>query len=81
MLNLVEYRDEILAIAMEHAQTWDVARDMFVANVEKGKPIEGQPWYKGADEVDYEALKLEWNAMSLDEQAKANVDFIKAVSK
>jgi len=73
MLNI--YKKQILAIAKEHGVTEDVARDMFIANVEKGAPIMGLPWYDGADGFNYESVRKEWLFMSVDERAKACVNY------
>lgn len=58
---------EIYSIAKANNADIGVARDMFVANLNKGQPIEGQDWYAGAD-ADFEILGAEWNALSAEEQ-------------
>ena len=67
-MKLITYKEEIRAISRENNVSWDVARDMFLANVRNaGK--EGAPHYAGADEVDYKALQTEIPAMGTQEYA------------
>ena len=69
MLN--QYKKEIIEIARANDVSEDVARDMFVANLEKGEEIEGLPWYGGADDFDYGEAHVEWLALSTGERAQA----------
>ena len=57
-MKLITYKDEIRAISRANNVSWDVARDMFLANI-RNAGIEGAPHYTGADEVDYMALQTE----------------------
>lgn len=57
-MKLITYKDEIRAISRANNVSWDVARDMFLANV-RNAGIEGAPHYTGADEVDYMAIQTE----------------------
>ena len=54
-MNLMDYKEEIIAIARENDVAWDVARDMFLANI-RNVGDDSLPYYEGAD-VDYFALK------------------------
>lgn len=74
MIDLKNYKKEIIDIAVENNMPWDVGADMFVANI-KNAGHEDLPYYAGAEEVDYLALQPEWNAMSLEQQANAKNDF------
>lgn len=58
MLNLIDYKQEIVAIAKANDAAWDVARDMFLANV-RNAGQDTLPYYEGADGVDWEALHQE----------------------
>lgn len=55
MLNLIDYKNEIVAIAKANDAAWDVARDMFLANV-RNAGQDTLPYYEGADGVDWEGL-------------------------
>ena len=55
MLNLMNYKNEIVAIAKANDAAWDVARDMFLANV-RNAGQDTLPYYEGADGVDWEGL-------------------------
>ena len=57
-MKLITYKDEIRAISRANNVSWDVARDMFLANV-RNAGSEGAPHYTGADEVDYMAIQIE----------------------
>ena len=58
MFNLCDYRFEIISIARVNDVAWDVARDMFLANVRNaGSGM--YPQYAGADEVNYKELASE----------------------
>ena len=55
-MKLIDYKKEIIAIARAQNVAWDVARDMFLANIRNaGHP--DLPHYSGADEVPYKALQ------------------------
>lgn len=69
MLN--QYKKEIIEIAKANDVTEDVARDMFVANLEKGKEIKDMPWYRGAEDFDYSGTSAVWLALSAAERAQA----------
>ena len=67
-MKLTDYREAILRLAEANEVTEDVARDMFVANMEAA--ADGQaPRYAGAEDCDYAALGRDWAAM--DDGAKA----------
>lgn len=55
-MKLITYKEEIRAISRENNVGWDVARDMFLANI-RNVDIEGAPHYAGAGMVDYKALQ------------------------
>lgn len=67
-MKLITYREEIRAISRENNVGWDVARDMFLANI-RNVDIEGAPHYAGADQVDYKALQAEIPALGTQEYA------------
>lgn len=71
MFNFHDYDKEIIAIGRENDVDLGVAQDMFVANMNKGGPIAGQPWYGGSDELDYRILHAKWTALTLTEQTEA----------
>lgn len=73
MLN--QYKKEIIAIARANNVTEDVARDMFIANMEKGKLIEGLPWYNGAEDFDYNEAHVEWLALTVEERARITREY------
>lgn len=58
MMKLINYKEEIRAISRANDVSWDVARDMFLANV-RNAGVDGAPYYPGADQVDYKALQAE----------------------
>lgn len=57
-MKLINYKNEIRAIARANDVDIGVARDMFLANV-RNAGNKGLPYYAGADAVDYVALKAE----------------------
>jgi hypothetical protein len=61
-MKLITYKEEIRAISRENNVGWDVARDMFLANI-RNAGVEGAPHYAGADQVDYKALQAEIPAL------------------
>lgn len=67
---LKDFRTSILAIAAKNKVEENIARDMFIANVEKGGKIKGQYWYKGADKLDYAKLKIEWDMLTKAQKAE-----------
>lgn len=73
-MELKKYVNEIVDIAKTNDMPWDVGKDMFIANIQNAGE-EGLPYYPGADEVDYAALKPEWEALSLEERADAKNAF------
>ena len=68
MLNLMDYKNEIIAIAKANDVAWDVARDMFLANIRNAGGVE-LPSYPGAEEVDYLALKADCPEQGTEEYA------------
>ena len=69
MLNLMDYREEIIAIAKANDVSWADARDMFLANI-KNAGEDALPYYEGAEEVDYLALKAHLPQQGTEEYAK-----------
>lgn len=69
MLNLMDYREEIIAIAKANDVSWADARDMFLANI-KNAGEDALPYYEGAEEVDYLALKEELPQQGTEEYAE-----------
>ena len=67
-MKLITYKEEIRAISRENNVGWDVARDMFLANI-RNAGVEGDPHYAGADQVDYKALQAEIPALGTQEYA------------
>lgn len=74
MLNLIDYKKEIVAIAKANDAAWDVARDMFLANI-KNAVENALPYYEGAEEVDYLALKEELPQQGTEEYAEMCREF------
>ena len=78
MLNLMDYREEIIAIAKANDVSWADARDMFLANV-RNAGQDTLPYYEGADGVDWEALHQECPDIGTQEYAdmcnQFNADF------
>ena len=73
-MDLMEYKEEIIAIARANDVSWDVGRDMFLANI-KNAGEDALPYYEGAEEVDYLALKEELPEMGTPEYAELCEDF------
>ena len=69
MLNLMDYREEIIAIAKANDVSWADARDMFLANI-KNAGEDALPYYEGAEEVDYLALKADCPEQGTEEYAE-----------
>ena len=55
MLNLMNYKDEIVAMAKVNDVSWADARDMFLANIRNAGDA-SLPHYPGADGVDWAGL-------------------------
>ena len=55
--------------------SWDIGLDMFVANIQN-HGVENAPYYAGAGEFDYGAIRGEWMALSLEEKGDAKIAFI-----
>ena len=68
-MKLKNYIWEIYSIARENNAQTDVARDMFIANLNQKTER-----YKGAT-VDYEALGEDWKSMTKAEQHHEKVEF------
>lgn len=77
MLNLMDYKKEIVAIAKANDAAWDVARDMFLANV-RNAGQDTLPYYEGADGVDWEALHAECPDIGTQEYADMCREFNRA---
>ena len=74
MLNLMDYREEIIAIAKANDVSWADARDMFLANI-KNAGENALPYYEGAEEVDYRALQADCPEQGTKEYAAMCNDF------
>ena len=74
MLNLMDYREEIIAIAKANDVSWADARDMFLANI-KNAGEDALPYYEGAEEVDYLALQADCPEQGTKEYAAMCNDF------
>ena len=74
MLNLMDYREEIIAIAKANDVSWADARDMLLANI-KNAGEDALPYYEGAEEVDYLALKADCPEQGTEEYAAMCNDF------
>ena len=68
-MKLKTYAWEIYRIAKENNAQTDVARDMFIANLNQKTDR-----YKGAN-LDYAALGEQWQAMTVQEQHHEKVEF------
>ena len=71
MLNLKNNLWEIFSVAEANKVDVGVGRDMLLANIDKGAPVEGQEWYEGAPNVPYTELQEQWAVMSDAERATA----------
>ena len=76
-MKLIEYKKEIIAIAKAQNLAWDVARDMFLANIRNAGHPE-LPHYSGADEVPYAALKEKIPAQGTQEYSDMCREFDRA---
>lgn len=74
-MKLHTFTNEIINIAKANNASWDVAADMFLANVRNAGDKE-LPYYKGAEKVNFEALKEVEK-----ELAESKVDFVAAYQK
>ena len=54
--------------------SWDIGKDMFIANIQN-HGIEDAPYYAGAGNFDYGAIRDEWMALSLEEKGNAKNAF------
>ena len=68
-MKLTDYAWEIYDIAKEQDKDVGVARDMFLANI-KNAGEDALPYYEGAEEVDYLALKAHLPQQGTEEYAK-----------
>lgn len=73
MINLKNFEKEIISIAKANNMSWDIGKDMFIANIQNAG-VEGAPYYAGAD-MDYAALKPEWMAMTPEQKRDAKNEF------
>ena len=71
MFDLLQYQDTVIAMSEANNVTEDIGLEMFIANLDKGEPVEGQPWYAGAEDFDFGELSPEWNALTREEQGAA----------
>ena len=69
MMNLMDYREEIIAVARANDVSWADARDMFLANI-KNAGEDALPYYEGAEDVDYLALKADCPEQGTEEYAE-----------
>ena len=76
-MNLMDYREEIVAIAKANDVSWDVGRDMFLANI-RNAGDHALPYYQGANEVDYLALKEQLPRQDTAEYAEMCREFNRA---
>lgn len=58
-MKLHTYTNEILDIAKSNDVSWDIGADMFLSNV-RNSGVDGLPFYKGADGVDFKGLQAEY---------------------
>lgn len=72
-MDLKKYVNEIIDIAEANNMEWDEGKDMFLANIRNSGEA-GTPYYPGAF-VDYPKLKLELEAMPLDDVTEMSNDF------
>ena len=74
-MELKNYVNEIINIAIANDKPWDVGKDMFIANIQN-HGVENAPYYAGAGNFDYGAIRDEWMALSLEEKGDAKIVFI-----
>ena len=55
-MTLHTYTNEIIAIAKAQNVSWDIGADMFIQNI-RNAGQNGLPYYKGAEHIQYEAMK------------------------
>ena len=72
-MELKKYVNEIIDIAEANNMSWDIGKDMFIANI-RNCGVEGAPYYPGAY-ADYATLKLKLEAMTDEEVADMKNDF------
>jgi hypothetical protein len=72
-MKLHNFTTEIMDIADKNGVTWDVGKDMFMANIINEGDADRPKYYAGADHVKYAELKAHY-----DELAKSSVDFVAA---
>lgn len=77
MFKLINYKKEIIAIANKQNVSWDVAARMFLANV-RNFGVPELPYYSGADEVPYAALKEKIPAQGTQEYSDMCREFDRA---
>lgn len=75
-MKLIDYKNEIIAIAKANDMPWDVGRDMFLANI-RNAGDDSLPHYAGADDVDYLALQKVCPAFGTKEYADMCNEFNK----
>ena len=69
-MELKNYIWNIYEIAKANNVARDVARDMFIANMELGTDK-----YKGATNVSYRRIGLKWKALTADQKHREKVEF------
>lgn len=73
-MELKNYVSEIVNIAKAHNMSWDIGKDMFIANIQN-HGVENAPYYAGAGNFDYGAIRDEWMALSHEEKRDAKNEF------
>ena len=69
MFDLKDYTWSIFDVAAENGVDIGVGKDMFLENVEKGQSV-----HPGSD-LDYEALSVQWAALTDDERAAQKIEY------
>ena len=62
-MKLHEYTQEIFNIAAANDVSWDVGKDMFLANI-RNAGDKSLPYYPGAEGLDYAALKPHYDELA-----------------
>lgn len=70
-MKLHTYTNEIIEIAKANDVSWDVGKDMFLANIRSAGQQDAPYYYQGAEDVDYAALQPH-----LEELEKSTEDFM-----
>lgn len=73
-MELKKYVNEIIDLAEANNMSWDVGKDMFIANIQN-HGIENAPYYAGAGDFDYGAIRDEWVALTPEQKRDAKNAF------